>query len=173
VRLIICDGLTVDGYRMPDGEFRVSLTGASEVLGYAKNWLGRILSKSGNPVKALQGMGFKGKIEKVVTQSIRGGGKEVQTIGLCDFNRLIVYASADGKKPALALQLALTELSLRDFFRDAFGEPPLTIDEKRRIFYEAYARTISPDDWRAMDRQEILALTFPGDEPRLAWGVWN
>ncbi len=163
------DGLEVDGYRMPDGEFRVSLTGASEVLGYAKNWLGRVLSKSGNPVKVLQAMGFTGKIQKVVTQSIQGGGREVQTIGLRDFNRLIVYASADGKESALALQLALTELSLADFFRDAFGETPLTIDEKRRIFYETYAATISPDDWRAMDKEEILALAFPGDEPHLAW----
>ena len=28
------DGLEVDGYRMPNGEFRVGLTGASLVLGY-------------------------------------------------------------------------------------------------------------------------------------------
>ena len=28
------DGLEVDGYRMPDGEFRVGVMGASTVLGY-------------------------------------------------------------------------------------------------------------------------------------------
>ena len=35
------DGLEVDGYRMPNGEFRVGLTGASLVLGYGENWLSR------------------------------------------------------------------------------------------------------------------------------------
>jgi hypothetical protein len=62
------DGLEVDGYRLPDGEFRVGLTGASLVLGYAKNWLGRVLSRGGNAVKALRGYGFTEKVEKVVTR---------------------------------------------------------------------------------------------------------
>ncbi|MEG4805843.1 hypothetical protein QUB63_35295 [Microcoleus sp. ARI1-B5] len=50
---------------------------------------------------------------------------------------------------------------------------PLTIDEKRRLFYEAYAATISPEDWRQMDREDILRLALPGDEPHLLWGLWN
>ncbi|MEG5251302.1 hypothetical protein QUB67_34795 [Microcoleus sp. ARI1-A1] len=62
---------------------------------------------------------------------------------------------------------------LNDFFVDAFGEMPLTIDEKRRLFYEAYAATISPEDWRQMDREDILRLALPGDEPHLLWGLWN
>ncbi|MDB9516730.1 hypothetical protein PN466_07200 [Roseofilum reptotaenium CS-1145] len=118
---------------MPDGEFRVSLTGASRVVDYSKEWLGRILSRSCNPVKVLQGMGFTGKIPKTATQSIRGGGREVQTISLSDFNLVIVYAASKGKKEALALQSSLTIMALGDFFRDAFGETPLAIDEKRRI----------------------------------------
>jgi predicted RNA-binding protein YlqC (UPF0109 family) len=52
----------------------VGLTGASLVLGYAKNWLGRVLSRGGNAVKALRGYGFTEKVEKAVTRSIRGGG---------------------------------------------------------------------------------------------------
>jgi hypothetical protein len=78
-----------------------------------------------------------------------------------------------GKKAALALQLALTEVALNDFFVDAFGERPLTIDEKRRLFYEAYAAAISPENWREMDREDILRLALPGDEPHLLWGLWN
>ncbi|MBE9118776.1 hypothetical protein IQ249_25255, partial [Lusitaniella coriacea LEGE 07157] len=74
---------------------------------------------------------------------------------------------------ALALQLSLTEVALNDFFRDAFDEPPLSIAEKRRLFYETYAATISPEDWRKMDREEILKLALPGDEPHLLWGLWN
>lgn len=166
------DGLEVDGYRMPRGEFRVGLTGASLVLGYKENWLRRILSRGGTALNALRGLGFTEQIEEVVRETSRGD-REVRTIGLRDFNRLIAYAVADGKKAALALQLALTEVALNDFFVDAFGEPPLTIEEKRRLFYEAYAATISPENWRGMDREDILRLALPGDEPHLLWGLWN
>ncbi|RMG10996.1 MAG: hypothetical protein D6728_09560, partial [Cyanobacteria bacterium J055] len=80
---------------------------------------------------------------------------------------------SNGKKAALALQRSLTQVALNDFFRDAFGEPPLTIEEKRRLFYETYAATISPERWREMDREEILKLALPGDEPHLKDGLWN
>lgn len=33
------EGLEVDGYRMPSGDFRVGIEGASKVLGYNRNWL--------------------------------------------------------------------------------------------------------------------------------------
>ncbi len=163
------EGLVVDGYRLPDGEFRVGLAGAGEVLGYGRNWLGRVLERGGNTLKALQGLGFTEETQKVVTNI----GRPPETISLRDFNRLIAYAVFDGKRAALALQLALTEVALNDFFRDAFGEPPLSISEKRRLFYEAYAATISPNEWRRMDREEILRLALPGDEPPLKDGQWN
>lgn len=163
------DGLTVDGYRMPNGEFRVGVTGTGKMLGYGSEWLGRVMSRGGNTLKALQGLGFTEKTQKVATKS----GRPPETISLRDFNRLIAYAVFDQKKAALALQLALTELSLTDFFRDAFGEPPLSIDEKRRLFYETYAATISPEDWRRMDREEILRLALPGDESQMLGGTWN
>lgn len=166
------DGLVVDGYRMPNGEFRVGVTGASTVLGYSREWLGRVLGRGGNTIKALRGLGFTEEIQKVATETERGD-REAQTISLRDFNRLISYAVFDGKKAALALQLALTDVALNDFFRDAFGEPPLTIAEKRRLFYETYASAISPDDWRQMDRDEIIRLALLGDEPQLREGRWN
>ena len=171
--VVFFDGLQVDGYRMPNGEFRVGITGSSYVLGYSREWLGRVLSRGGNTVKALRGLGFTEILQQVATEPIRGGGSEAQTISLRDFNRLISYAVFDGKKAALALQLALTEVALNDFFVDAFGEPPLSIDEKRRLFYESYAATISPEDWRQMDREDILKLALTGDEPQLKDGLWN
>lgn len=163
------DGLSVDGYRMPNGEFRIGLTGASEILGYGPEWLGRALSRGGNTIKALRSIGFTEEIQKVAIKS----GRPPETISLRDFNRLISYAVFDKKPAALALQLALTELSLTDFFRDSFGEPPLSVEEKRKLFYEAYASTISPEDWRAMDREDILRLAMPGDEKHLKDGKWN
>lgn len=167
------EGLEVDGYRMPNGDFRVGITGASKVVGYAENWLPRVLDgESGKSIKALRGLGFTEQIQKVVSETSRGD-RVAQTISLQDFNRLIAYAVSQGKKAALALQLALTTLALNDFFRDAFGEPPLSIEEKRRLFYEAYAATISPEDWRNMDRQDILRLALPNDELHLRNGSWN
>lgn len=167
------DGLTVDGYRMPSGEFRVGVTGASRVLGYADNWLFRILrGETRKQLESLQGLGFTQETAKIVSETSRGS-REAETISLRDFNRLISYAVFDGKRPALALQLALTEVALNDFFRDAFDEPPLSIEEKRRIFYEAYAKTISPENWRQMDREDILRLALPGDEKQLQDGQWN
>jgi hypothetical protein len=160
------DGLQVDGYRMPNGEFRVGVTGASIVLGYSENWLSRLLGReTGTSIKTLRGLGFTEETRKVVSETNRGD-REAQTINLRDFNRLISYAVFDGKRAALALQLALTEVALNDFFRDAFGEPPLSIDEKRRIFYESYAATIRPEDWRQMDREDILRLAILGDGTR-------
>ncbi len=161
--VVFFDGLAVDGYRMPSGEFRVGIVGASVVLGYSENWLSRLLTReTGTSIKALRGLGFTEETQKVVSETSRGD-REAQTIGLRDFNRLISYAVFDGKRAALALQLALTEVALNDFFRDAFGEPPLSIAEKRRLFYEEYARTISPEEWRQMDREDILRLALFGD----------
>lgn len=168
------DGLQVDGYRMPNGEFRVGITGASLVLGYAENWLYRTLTRKDNKtLKALRGLGFDAYTTSATVARPQGGTTQVDTISLRDFNRLIAYAVFDKKKAALALQLALTEVALNDFFRDAFGDPPLSIEEKRRLFYEAYAATISPEDWRQMDREDILRLALPGDEPQLREGFWN
>ncbi len=137
---------------MPNEEFRVGLEGASKILGYDRGWLGRSLNRSGSTAKTLRGLGFTEKIEKLAAQSSQGNDFPAATISLDDFNRLIVYAVSKGKKAALALQLSLTRVALNDFFRDAFGEPPLSIEEKRRLFYEAYAATISPENWRQMDR---------------------
>ncbi len=159
------EGLEVDGYRMPSGEFRVGITSASLVLGYGENWLYRVLeNKTGKSVKALQGLGFSGQIVKTVSQSIRGGGATANTISLDDFGLLAVYATQEGKKAAAALCAASVKLSFYDFFRDAFGEAPASIAEKRRIFYQAYAKAISGDEWREMQIKDIVDLALDGDE---------
>ena len=109
---------------------------------------------SGNILKALEGMGFTGEIQKVATKS----GRPPETVSLRDFNRLLAYAVSDGKKTALALQLALTEASLVDFFKDSFNEAPQTIGDKRKLFYEVYAAALTSADWRQMDRDDIKEL---------------
>ncbi len=66
------DGLEVDGYRLPSGEFRVGLTGASLVLGYKENWLRRVLGRGGTALNALRGLGFTEQLAEVVRETFRG-----------------------------------------------------------------------------------------------------
>jgi hypothetical protein len=172
--VIFFDGLTVDGYRMPNGEFRVGIEGASKVLGFAENWLYRTLTKSGNrTLKTLCGWGFDAYMINALIDRPQGGTTKVDTISLDAFNICIVYGVQSNRKASIALQLSLTKMSLVDFFRDAFGDIPLTIKEKRQLFYETYAATISPQDWRTMDKQDIIRLALAGDEPHLEDGRWN
>lgn len=146
--------LSVDGYLMPNGEFRVGITGASEVLGFAKNWLGRVTRTEAKTLKALQGLGFKGlqEVGKVMGET---GSQSVTTISLNDFSLLILYAAMQGKKQAIALQLSLTQMSLKDFFYFSFGKEPLSFEEKRKAFYQDFAKTI---DWFKEDQQDVLVI---------------
>jgi|GEM_PF-2362708 len=154
------DGLEVEGYKMPDGEFRIGLTGASLVLGYGENWLPRLLrKKEGISLKALLALGFSKKTQKVLSEPTIGS-KKVETISLDDFDRLIIYTVSRHKKAALALQQSLTEVSLLDFFLDAFGKSSLNMEQKRHFFYEKYAVTISPDGWQQMSKRDILRLAL-------------
>ena len=172
--VVFFDGLTVDGYKMPDGEFRIGLPGASRILGYGREWLSdAVRQKTPRTAKVLQGLGFSKNVEKVTAQSAQGNQYQDLTISLDDFNCCIIYAVQRKKKAAIALQKSFTQLALSDFFRDAFGDEPLTIDEKRELFYKTYAASISPADWRKMDRQDILRIALPGDEEELKDGAWN
>ncbi len=144
------DGLEIDGYMMPDGSFRVDLSGTSKMLGYSQQWLSQGISRGGTLLKALRGLGFSGQIEK--TETLRG--KNAQTISLKDFQRVMLYAVQQSKPQAVALQLALTDMALTDFFRDAFGLRALSIDEKRAAFYQAFAKTLTTQDWLDWDRQD-------------------
>ncbi|MGD1714872.1 hypothetical protein [Dapis sp. BLCC M172] len=111
-----CPEIEVEGFELPDGSYYVSITTASEAIGFAKNWLSRNISRSGNTFKALQVIGFTSLVSEVVTPS--DGGEQVsKLISIDDFSRMIIYAASKGKKEAIALNMALTKMSLTDFFR--------------------------------------------------------
>ena len=163
--------VSVEGYKSLDGEYRVSLSSASEAVGYEKTWVSQMVRKQTKTLKALQGLGFTGGIEEgQIAERSSGisGASVVKTISLDDFSFLIIYAAAKGKPPAIALNRALVKMSLYDFFCNAFGDRLLTFEEKLEIFYKAYAETI---DWLADDRLEIEALALPGDPPEII--NWN
>ena len=153
-------GLSVDGYMMPDGEFRVGMAGASAILGFANNWLSRTTTRDGKALKALRSLGYRGYIIEGKVKNDRGA-TTASTISLDDFALLILYAATQAKSEAVALQIAITKMSLNDFFRDAFGRRPLTIEEKRQLFYRNYAATLDwleedRADWKLISEQEQL-----------------
>ncbi len=97
-----CDSQAVEGYRMPNGEYRVGLSSASEAIGYSEEWLRRAINRSGTTIKALHSMGFEGNFLKVARESNQGKSFTERTITLDDFNHLISYAANKGKKKAIS-----------------------------------------------------------------------
>ena len=152
------DGLEIDSYRMPNGEFRVSMSGASVLIGYSPNWLSRTLSRSGTAMKSLQGLGFSGQTQKVVLPDMRLNSESPSTISIPDLSALILYAASNGKPQAIALNKAMVNMSLIDFFRDGHGLRPLSIDEKRDQLYKAFAATLTAQDWLEWDRSDAKAI---------------
>lgn len=110
--VVFFDGLTVDGYRMPSGEFRVGLSGVSFALGHDREWLADAVDlQTPRTAKALQGLGFTENVEKVSAQSTQGNFYEDRTISLDDFNSCIIYA-VQAKKKLLLLLIELLQNSL-------------------------------------------------------------
>ena len=164
-KIIFSEELSIDGYKMPDGEYRIGLSSAGLALGYSDRWIDDIVKlRTPRTAKALQGLGFGGKIEKVFAQSNQGNSYQDSTISLDDFKHLITYGVIKKKQKAIAFSTALTKIALTDFFRDAFGETQLNIDEKRKLFYQAYAESLSFEDWLEMDREDVANLVLFGEE---------
>lgn len=155
-------GITVDGCRMPNGEFRVGIVGAAEAIGYERTWLSQVVSRRPKTLEDMRSLGFVGcQLEGVVENSEKNGNGTAKTISLDDFNKLILYAVTQKKDKAIALMLSLSKMTLLDFFRDAFNERPLTIEEKRELFYKEYAKTIDwlqedKDDWQLIIEQQMF-----------------
>ncbi len=156
--------LSIDGYKMPDGKYRIGLSSASKAIGYSEKWLRQALNRSEATAKALQDIGFKGNFLEVFRESNQGNSFSERTISLDDFKHLITYGVIKGKQKAIAFQSALTKIALTDFFRDAFGETQLNINEKRKLFYQAYAESLSFEDWLEMDREDVANLVLFGEE---------
>lgn len=98
-----CDGLSVDGYELPDGSYFVSISSASEVLGYSKNWLSRSLSSKGATLEALQGCGFSGIILEF--EAVTAGGRQkVKCITEKDLRLIVDHEAACKNESALRLK---------------------------------------------------------------------
>ena len=159
------EGLEVDGYMLPDGEFRVGKAGASLVLGYKENFLSRIQSATPKKAKALQAEGFTGYSLPVQIGNQRGATHS-DTLSLDDFESFIFFAASECKKEAIALQRALVKVGITDWFRLSFGIKELTLEEKRALFYKDYAKTIN---WLSEDKEDFELIK---EQELFLVGLW-
>ena len=101
--------LSVDGFQMPDGSYRMSIAGAAESVGLIRrNAFEFLRSKA---AKRLLGDGFTGSIFEIEVESTPG-----QQVG-----KYWLWQSYRGNKQAFALIDALLEESLERRFDAAFG----------------------------------------------------
>ena len=150
------EGISVDGYMMPNGEFRVGLVGASLALGYAKQWLTQVLTRvGGDTFKSLQGIGFTGFSEEIDIDAIKGGGVRAKTISLADWQRLKIYAAQQGKQKAIALLTFQGFTSDADLFADSFNVTRHTVSEKWELYYKEFAASL---DWQEEDREDVRLI---------------
>ena len=159
------EGISVDGYMMPNGEFRVGMVGASLALGYGRQWLTQVLTREGKALKALQGIGFTGFSEEIDLDAINGGGTKATTISLSDWQRLKIYAAQQGKMKAVALLAYQSLSSDADLFTDAFALPRWTVEQKRAMYCAELAKNINwleedRQEWRVIEEQEAFILSM-------------
>lgn len=111
--------LTVDGFMLPDGSYRMSQTQAAECVQddpvYARNFLG---SKEG---KALLGEGFTPETFEVDSTGQVRGQTRIRGWPLNAVYAYWVYRCYRGSKPAFNLVIALGTESLERRFDSAFG----------------------------------------------------
>jgi hypothetical protein len=159
----LSDTLSIDGYMMPDGEFRAGIAGASILLGHGKDWFNRLASRGPKKLEALQSAGFTGRLEPVVIPRESGtrGASRAQTINLKDLTTLITVEALAGNKRAIALQAAFTLEGLDSRFRDAFRVEQRTPEEKRQFFGRTYEEFLEA---LAENRTELEELRLPGDD---------
>lgn len=157
----LSDTLSIDGYMMPDGEFRAGAVSVSALMGYKRNWLLEIEDKSPDKLKALSDKGYRGTSLIPIQRTGRGGTNKARTISLKDLTTLITVEALQGNKRAIALQASFTLEGIDSRFRDAFGVQQRTADEKRRFFgmtYEEFLEAL------AENRAELEELRLPGDD---------
>jgi len=134
---------TIDCYQMPDGSYRFSMQQVSNLVGYDKGWLSKVItraqsqevSKSLKPKQSkasispspltftiLKEEGFSGQPIEVKTPREDRGYITAKTISLEDVQVVITHAAFNDKKPeALGLARALLIETLERRADAAFG----------------------------------------------------
>ena len=111
-----------DAYEMPDGEKRVGFAGVSTLLGYEKDWLGRLADRGKKQLKAIQDMGYSGAAKEVEIFTKGVNATRANTITIRDFTKIIGYESLVKKNErAIIISLAMMEFGLEQTINLAFA----------------------------------------------------
>lgn len=165
--------IQVDGYLLPDGEFRVGKTSISNALGYSKMWVGRKIKEAQTLVTSLATQNgsnpsniVKNKPQTIVTSLLKKLSGEIRqievdgviadTLSLDDFRVLIRYADRDDNFNAQAILDALLDVGLEDWFRLSFGLNQQTLEQKQAKFDQSYIVSIK---WLEEDRRDIKVIS--------------
>lgn len=168
-------GIAITGYMLPNATFRYGLEYLSVLLGYAENYVSRLIKKDEseklNPqvtktnkkkLKALQSIGFTGYQVPVQISRATGGATKAKTLSFDDFAILVEYEAVEVKNPkAIALLTSAFKELLRGRTQEAFGLPQDDFETKQADFSASFyeREAIWTENREDVDNQIML-----GDE---------
>jgi hypothetical protein len=118
--------LIVDGFQLPDGSYRMSLSQAAEAIGLsARNAFDFLQSKA---FKSLTGDGYTVSIVEIEASQTRFRALPLEAVSV-----YWAWQSFRGNKTALALTVSLTTESLERRFDSAFGISVSELDYQQRL----------------------------------------
>ena len=132
-RAIVTIGhFTVDGFMLPDGSYRMSLTQAAECVGLTtRNASDFLQSKA---FKSLMGEGYTVPISEIESDPDQGRGQtRIRALPLTVVSKYWNWQSHRGSKQAFALVDALITESLERRFDSAFGVTRSEDDFNQRL----------------------------------------
>jgi hypothetical protein len=149
----------IDAYELPNGERRLGVTGASQALGYSKEWFGRLPSKAPKHLKALQATGFTGcLVEAQVKREFVRGASDLKTISTSDFTKLVTYeAVAKQNIKAIVILASLAETGLDKLLNDAFNGHNTDYLLQRIVHYSQWT-TEELEEVLQYNRSEVKSL---------------
>jgi hypothetical protein len=111
--------LSVDGFQMPDGSYRMSQTQAAESVGKSQRNAGRFLESKG--IKALRGEGYTPDTIEVDSSNQARGQARFNALPLDVVSAYWLWEASKGNQQAIALCYALMAETLERRFDAAFG----------------------------------------------------
>lgn len=160
---------TLDLYKLQNHSFesRIGIGGASESLGYAINWLGRLPKQGAKQWNALIEEGFTGyqALVRVPHSGIRGSSI-ASTISIRDYNKLLAYEAIRKKNlNAIVLLVSFAEAGIERVIDDALSGAPLGWFGEKIVHYKKWTHEDFLDVLR-YNREEVKSL-YPWNKEEL------
>lgn len=171
-------GVAVEGFQLPSGEFRYSAAFVSKLLGYADNYLVRLVKdlqttkKKPKKLEALLLKGFTGDIIRVRANRLTRGSTRAYALSFDDFCIWVEHEAFDLKtQKAQALLSASFREVLRSRTQEAFqeitGQVPDSLERRVVQFQFNVDNWLKYEESRKEDYEDIADLELYGDRSSL------